>query len=140
MYPVLLLIHSWLRWLVLLALVARLGRALAARVQGSPYVDLDRRLSLVLMILVDIQLTLGLLLWAVSPTIRQAFADPGAAMKNSAVRLLFVEHPITMIAAVVLVHVAHVIGKRATAERPPHGRVLLFTLLALVLMLSRIPW
>lgn len=140
MYTVVLMVHSWLRWLVLLALVARIGRALVARVQGSPYVDLDRRLSLVTVILADLQLTLGLVLWAVSPTIRQAFADPGAAMRNSALRLLFVEHPITMIAAVVLVHVAHAVGKRATAAQAPHGRVLVFVLLALVLMLSRIPW
>lgn len=140
MFAVVLIIHSWLRWLVLLALVARIGRALMARVQDSPFSVVDRRISLVTVILADLQLTLGLVLWAMSPTIQQALADPGAAMKNSALRLLFVEHPITMIASVVFVHVAHAVGKRSTPDRPAHARVLLFVSIALVLMLSRIPW
>ena len=140
MFGVVLQIHSLLRWLLLAALVARIGRAGVGLVQKSAYGDLDRRLSLVLVILTDLQVSLGLVVWATSPTVRQAFADPGAAMKNPALRLLFVEHPITMIVGAVLIHVAHAIGKRAPLDRSPNTKVLVLTMIALILMLSRIPW
>lgn len=140
MFGLILMLHSLLRWFLLAAVVARIGRAVYAQFQHAPFGQVDRRMSLVLMILTDLQVTFGLVLFAVSPTIRQALADPGAAMKNSALRLLFVEHPVMMIVAAVLIHVSHVVGKRATPENPPHLKVLALVLIAFGLMLSRIPW
>lgn len=141
MYAVLLMIHSLFRWLVLLLLAVRAGRGVVGFLQSSTYGDIDRKLSLVAVIAVDIQLLLGIVLYAISPIIAQAMADPGAAMKNSTLRLLFVEHPFTMILGVVFVHVGHAIAKRASRPDASRHRIAgALTLFALLLILSRIPW
>lgn len=140
MFTAVLLLHSWLRWLVLAALIARAARGVQGWLQGATYGALDKRLSLGAMILVDLQLLLGLILFGTSPTIQGALADPGAAMKDGAVRLLFVEHPFTMIVGVVLVHVGYALGKRGTVDARRHRNAGLLTLAALLVILARIPW
>lgn len=140
MFTTVLWLHSLLRWLVLLALIVRGARGVQGWVQGAAYGDLDRRLSLGAMILVDLQLLLGIVLWGISPTIRGALADPGAAMKDGAVRLLFVEHPFTMVLAVIVFHVGYALAKRGTVDAKRHRIGGLLSLAALVLMLARIPW
>jgi hypothetical protein len=140
MFTAVLWLHSWLRWLVLAILIARGARGVQGWLQGADYGPLDKRLSLGAMILVDLQLLLGLILFAVSPTIQGALADPGAAMKNSAVRLLFVEHPFTMIVGVVLVHIGYALAKRGTVDAKRHRNAGLLTLAALLVILARIPW
>jgi hypothetical protein len=140
-YPVVLMIHSYWRWLVLLVLLVRGLKGLVGYLQKSEYGALDKRLSLAAVIAVDVQLLLGIVLFAISPTIRIALADPGAAMKNDVVRLLFVEHPFTMIVGVVLVHVGHALGKRPTRPDPSRHRIAAaMTLLGLGIVLTRIPW
>ena len=140
MFSTILMVHSLLRWLVLVALLGRGLRGVQGWLQGASYGPLDRRVSLAAMILTDLQLALGLLLFAVSPTVQGALADPGAAMKNSAIRLVFVEHPFMMVIGVVLVHVAYALGKRGTDDAKRHRNAGLLTLLALLVILARIPW
>jgi hypothetical protein len=140
-YPVVLLFHSYWRWLVLLVLLVRGLKGVVGFLQKSEYGALDKRLSLASIIVVDVQLLLGILLFAISPTIRIALADPGGAMKNDVVRLLFVEHPFTMIVGIVLVHVGHTLGKRPTRPDPSRHRIAAaMTLLGLGILLTRIPW
>ena len=140
MYSAVLMIHSLVRWLVLVAVAARTGRALIGLGQALPYGDTDRRLSLLAVIVTDLQVTLGLVLYVLSPVIRAAWADPGASMSDGAIRMLMVEHPVTMLAGAALVHVAHAMGKRGTDDRRRHVIASICTLLGLVLILSRIPW
>ena len=75
-----------------------------------------------------------------SPVTTAAFADFGAAMKDPATRLLAVEHISVNIIAVVLATVNNAKNKKAIADAAKHKNALLFTLAALVLILSRIPW
>lgn len=140
MFGLVLMLHSLTRWLVFLALLVRGGRGVAAWLMGAPWAGIDKGLSLAAMILVDVQLTLGLVTWGTSPTVHAALADPGAAMKNAALRLVFVEHPTAMILGVVLVHVGYTLGKRGTVDANRHRNAGLLTLGALVVILSRIPW
>lgn len=114
MYTAVLMIHSLLRWLVLASVAARVaiaGQGLATgRETAQP---LDRRGSLVALILADTQMLLGLLLWGVlSPMVSQARSDIGAAMKDGVLRWPLVEHPTMMILALVAVHVGQVMTKR----------------------------
>lgn len=141
MYAIVLMIHSLFRWLVLLLLAVRGLKGVVGYLQKAPYGGSDRGLSIASVIAVDLQLTLGVVLYALSPFVRTALADPGAAMKDSHLRLLFVEHPFTMVLGVVLVHVGHAMAKRAERPDPSRHRIAaLMTLLGLLLILSRIPW
>ena len=135
MYPMVLMTHSLVRWLVLGAVAVRaavgLHGAATGRAPGGP----DRRASLAAMILTDLQLTLGLLLWAVlSPVVGQARGDVGAAMKDGGLRWALVEHPTLMVVGVGLVHVAHVLTKRAATPAQHRGPAIAATLALLALL------
>ena len=138
MYPLLLAIHSLLRWAVLATAVAAVIRA--ARGKGS-WTPADERAGLWLVMTMDLQFLLGLLLYvALSPITRVAFSDFGAAMRNSTLRFWAVEHLTGMIIAVALVHIGRVrIRKTADAARR-HRLALIFFGLALLAMLVSIPW
>jgi len=139
MYTVVLLLHSWLRWV---ALIAGVGATLAAirgpeAPSGSNSLD---RWGLAFVTALDVQLLLGLLLYfAVSPNMAEIRADFGAAMKDPIARFWAVEHITTMVVAVVVTHVGRVLGRKATSDSK---RMKLFVCfgIATALMLLAIPW
>lgn len=135
-YTAFLYLHSWLRWIVLALLVVSV--VLAVMKDNGPRAQ---RASLFTMIGFDMQLLVGLLLYAaLSPVTKSAFADFGAAMKVSSVRFFAVEHIFGMIIAAALVHVGHALGKRASDAAAAAKKRLLFFSLALVVVLLAIPW
>lgn len=139
-YLLLLTLHSWIRWVALGALVARVARAGAGLARHAEVDRADRLTGLVAMIAMDVQLTLGIILYVISPTVQAAQADMGAAMKNAELRFFAVEHGLMMIIAVVGAHVAHLGVKRAKTHGSAHRIALFGSLLALLLVLAAIPW
>jgi heme A synthase len=140
MYSAVLLAHSWLRWI---ALVAAVGTMLAAlRIQIPTDRSAADRWSLAAMAALDLQMLLGLLLYfALSPFTAEALKNMSAAMQNSQLRFWAVEHASSMLVAVVLAHLGRSLVRRATT--PPdviRRRLLIFFGLATILMLVGIPW
>jgi hypothetical protein len=135
MYPVVLLLHSFLRWVAILLGVWAVVSALPSRQRfGRPVSTLPRLLFTTAL---DVQLLAGLLLYgALSPITTAAMRDMGAAMKNGAWRFWAVEHPLLMILAVAFAHIA-----RPRRARPEHGRRTVVWLgLALLAILLATPW
>lgn len=140
MYPVFLMIHSVLRWLVVIAAVAAAGRALAGWLDKQPFTKLDDRLGLVFTIVMDVQLLVGLILYVfLSPLTQSAFQNMGAAMSDITLRFFAVEHLAVMVVAVVLAHVGRALTRRAS-EAGKHQRAALWYGLALLVILFAIPW
>ena len=137
MYPLLLVVHSLLRWAVLAAGGAAVVRALGGKGSWSAA---DDRAGLWFVVAMDLQFLLGLLLYVgVSPITRAAFADFGGAMSNSMLRFWAVEHLFGMLIAIALVHIGRArIRKADTARR--RRLALIFYGLALVVILASIPW
>src|SRR5262249_46226282 len=129
-YDLVLLAHSYLRWLVLLLAVATALRALvAARTPG------DVRLHVGLIAAVDTQFLLGLVLYILlSPTTSAFFADVRAGMRDSALRFFGVEHFVGMLIAIAILH------QGRPRKSPTRRRVLVTTLVPLAIMLASIPW
>ena len=64
----------------------------------------------------------------------------GEIMKNSALRSTLVEHPITMIIALVLITIGYSKHKKKLTSKPKFKTLSIFYTIALVLILSKIPW
>ena len=64
----------------------------------------------------------------------------GAAMKDPEVRLIVIEHPLVMIIAVVLITMGFSKHKKKEADKSKFKTIALFYGIALLLVLSRIPW
>lgn len=133
-------LHSALRWVVLVAVVGRLVLAARGVATGAPLGARDRQWGLASVIAMDLQLTLGLVLLAVSPLAHAAFADMGAAMKDPALRFWAVEHPTTMLVAVGAVHVGHRLASRAPEATRGHRAALIGYGIALLALIAAIPW
>jgi len=138
MYSAVLIVHSWIRWL---ALVAGAGAMLVVSREGEGSARRVDRWGLLLMMTLDVQLLLGLLLYFVlSPFTTEALKDMGAAMRNPALRFFAVEHVTMMLAAVVLVHVGRVLARKAGGADEKRMRLLICFGLALFAMLAGMPW
>lgn len=141
MYPFLLFVHSWLRWLVLLAALWALVRALGGFARGRAFEPGDRRAHTGLIRLADLQVTLGLLLYLwLSPIVRSAFADMGVAMRSAPLRFFAIEHITAMLLAISVLYVAAARGRRASSDRQRHRVALAGTLGFSLLVLVGIPW
>lgn len=138
MYTGLLHSHSYLAYLVLLGLLISLGNALAGLFGNKRFTDKDRKLGLLGLIPAHLQWVIGLILYFVSP--RGASLASGAAMKDSVSRLYFLEHPLTMVIAVVLITIGYSRAKRAQGDNKGFKTMVIFYAIALVLILVRIPW
>jgi hypothetical protein len=141
MYSAVLILHSWLRWVVLLLAVLVIWRAwtgLNARRLWEPG---DRRGLLFFTIAIDLQTLLGLVLYVgISPVTALAFQNLGAAMKNGALRFFVVEHALGMIVAVALAHVGNVKIRKAADAHAKHRLALTFIALTLIVIALSIPW
>lgn len=139
MYTTVLTIHSWIRWI---ALIAGVGATLSALRSVSRPGDAGAdRWGLIMVTALDIQMLLGLILYFVlSPFTVQAMQDFGAAMRTPQLRFWAVEHITMMFAAVILTHLGRVLGRKATTPEARRTRTLICFGLATLLMLAGTPW
>lgn len=113
LYAIVLAIHSWLRWAVLLTLVAGIGLCVQGLVSKRAFEKRDRAVLGAMMGSLHTQVLLGLLLQVgLSPTVKQAYGDMKLAMKTPVLRFWAVEHMTGMLLAAVVITVGFVIGKR----------------------------
>ncbi|MFT3926656.1 MAG: cytochrome c [Myxococcales bacterium] len=141
LYPVVLFIHSWLRWVVLLAALWSLVASARARSQKREWNVQDERRGRLFVGLVDAQFTLGFLLYVwLSPIVRGAFADMGVAMRSAPLRFFAVEHITAMFIAVACVHIAQVRARRKEQPTERHGVILKGSAAFLLFALVGIPW
>jgi hypothetical protein len=141
MYTALLVIHSWLRWVVIFSAVAALGGASGGLAGRRAWLPIDNLRSLVFTIALDVQTLIGLILYAgLSPVTQSGFADLGVAMRDPVLRFYTVEHIFGMIVAVALAHVGRVRIRKAIDAAARHRTVLVFVGLATVVILLSIPW
>jgi hypothetical protein len=140
-YTFLLALHSWLRWLVILAALYAIVRAIGGSLQRRPWLRADERAGFWFVTLVDVQMLLGLLLYFLfSPITRAALQDFGGAMGSSGLRFWAVEHPFGMIVGIALAHVGRSRTKKLTDDRSRHRVAAITFILALLAILIAIPW
>ena len=139
MYTTVLTLHSWIRWIALVAGFGVTTAALRGKVEGAT--SLADRWGLFAIMALDIQMLLGLLLYLVlSPNMQAILNDFGGAMRDSATRFWAVEHTSAMLAAVVLAHVGRVLARKAATTAAKRTRLLICFGLATALMILGMPW
>jgi len=140
MYPTILALHSGWRWAVLLTAVLAIIAAVAGLVGKRPFAPLGRKTGLLYVTALDMQLLLGIALFAASPLVAGALGNMGAAMKIKDVRFLTVEHELLMLIAIVLAHVGSVRARRAATDLLKYRRMLVWYAASFLVLLLGIPW
>lgn len=131
-------LHSYLTYLVLLGLLISFLAALAGLFGSRLFTDKDRKLSLLGLIPVHLQWVIGIILYFVSPLGAANFS--GDAMGDSVSRLYILEHPLTMIIAVILITIGYSRAKRMLGTNAGFKSIAIFYGIGLALVLIRIPW
>jgi hypothetical protein len=141
MYSAFLLIHSLLRWVVIIAGLIVIARAITGITSRRDWRPGDTAGVRWFSMALDVQFLIGLLLYVwLSPFIRDAWADMGATMRNAPLRFFAVEHVTGMLIGIALAHVGKSkIGKAAEAAQK-HKLAVIFFSLAMVVILLSIPW
>jgi hypothetical protein len=140
-YTTVLLLHSWVRWIVILAGLLAVGRAYVGWLGGKPWTRADDRVSSIFARVLDVQFLLGLLLYLVlSPITWAAFRDFGGAMANRALRFWAVEHIFGMFIGVALAHGGVARLRKLSPEARRHRVAAVFFTLAMLAILASIPW
>ncbi len=123
MYSILNTLHSYNRYLLLVAILFLLYRSITGWLGKKPYEKADNAVGAATLGLTHLQLLLGLLLYVTSPRTQAAFADMGAAMKDSILRYFAVEHMVAMLIAVVLIQMGRTLSKKAVDDnsQTPQG-------------------
>lgn len=141
LYSILLPLHSIVRWLVVLAAIAVVGRVFYAWLTKKDWTALDDRLGMIFLMVMDIQVLVGLILYFfASPVTLGALSNFGAAMKNADVRFYAVEHIFVMLVALVIAHVGRAISRKAVTAPAKHRAAALLFGLSILAVLFSIPW
>lgn len=140
MYQIIQPIHSYLAFAALLLLAYATINGLIGSANNKIFSDSDARINKFALIATHTMFLLGIILLLVSPITQAAYADMKATMKDSTARLYAVEHPIINFIAVILVTIGNARVKRAIGNGRKFKQTAIFFGLALLFILSRIPW
>jgi len=139
-YSVSLFLHSWNRWLILIAGVIVIVYAIKGLSSKSEYSSFQRKWSLIFLSSLHLQLLIGILMYLfISPITALALSDFGAAMKDSVLRFWAVEHTFVNIIAIGLVQTGSILVKKRNDSAGKHKRTLIWSGIALLLILVMIP-
>lgn len=137
MYVSVLTLHNYLRWAVLIVALVAVFMAWAGAASRGRWTPAQVNVGRVLTGLFDLQVLVGFVLYLfLSPITKAAFANMGAAMKDTPVRFFVAEHLVGMIVAAVLFHIG---ASRAKRKDSPMQAAIFYTL-AIVAVLASIPW
>jgi hypothetical protein len=131
-------LHSYWAYLVLLVVVAATVNSIIGVITKKEFGAKDFRVALFALIVTHIQLLIGIILFVMANNFGDV--EMGEIMKNSALRLRNVEHPLLMVIAIMLLTIGY--SKHKT-KRTSASKFRLLTVtytLALIAMLAMIPW
>jgi hypothetical protein len=139
---ILLLLHSLLRWVILILLLAAIVQSYSGMSSGRPFSNGDRKLGLFLMISAHTTLLLGLVLWLFGPFGLSLALDNGmgVVMKNAVMRYWVMEHFVGMLIAIALITVGRGVAKKSIPDAAKFKRAFWLFLVALIIILVTIPW
>jgi hypothetical protein len=141
MFLTTLVLHSLLRWAVLVFGLLAIARAFSGWLGARPWTPLDDRAGKYFVISLDVQTLVGLILYGgLSPITSAAFQNMGAAMKDALLRFYAVEHLAMMLIGLGLVHVGRSRAKKAASAVARHRTAAIFFVIGLLVILAGIPW
>jgi len=135
-----LFLHSWNRWLILIAGILVIAAAVKGLSSKSVYSPFQKRWSLIFLSSLHLQLLVGLILYFfLSPITAQAFTNFGAAMKEPVLRFWVVEHAFVNVIAIAIAQTGSILVKRQADSAGKHKRTLVWTGIAMLLILLMVP-
>lgn len=131
--------HSILRYFILLFAIIVVVQSLVGMMGKKKFQKPNKMMALGLLISCDLQLLFGLALYyykLVAPGLLQG----GNIMKDTYTRFYAVEHSLSMIVALVFVHIGYNVTKKNMDDDRKFKRLFWCSFIALAIFLAMIPW
>jgi hypothetical protein len=132
MYGTFLLLHSAVRYIVLILIVVLIIKSLMGWMQKSEFTSGDNKVSLFTLIATHTQFLLGLILYFISPFV--VFSGERDRMAG----YWTFEHTSMMLIAVVLITVGRSTMKKLPDGPSKHKRLFIFNLIAVIIVIAAI--
>ena len=137
-------LHNLLRWIILILLVLSIYKSYIGMSSKKPFEASDKKIWLFTMIAGHITLLLGLYQWLLGRYGLLSYVkaeDAASANIDSAyLRFFQMEHPISMILAILLITLGHGMAKKNVDDAVKYKKAFRYFLLALVLIIVAVPW
>lgn len=132
------MLHSYWAYVVLFMMIIATANALIKYFGKKEYEANDFRIALFTLIVSHIQLLIGIVLWFSQDYFGENTVKE--VMGNSALRSNAIEHPFTVILAVAFITIGYSKHKKKLTSAAKLKPLAIFYTLALLLVLSKIPW
>lgn len=138
MYQALTLYHSIFRWLVLIALLYAIYRAVKGLVTYSVFSKIDNSVRHWTATICHLQLTLGIILYSQSHIVKYYWHNRQEA--NFDAMFFSVIHILMMLTAVVIITIGSAKAKRMSTHHQKFKTMLVWFSIGLFIILIAIPW
>jgi len=140
MYPVILAVHFFFRWAVVLSLVFATYRAYIGWFSGKTFTKTDNLVRHITATIAHIQLVFGLWLYFISPLISYFLYNYHEAVHDRQIRFFGMEHSIMMLIAITIVTIGSAMAKRKTNAKEKFKTMAIWYSIALIIILLSVPW
>ncbi len=140
MHPHLIMLHSALRWLVLLSIIVCIYRSYTGWKKGRAYSSADSRWKKIAVSIVHIQFLVGLSIYFLSPIVAYFWQNFSTAVKERDIRFFGMEHLVMMTAAVVVITIGSSKANRQINPITKHKTVAIWFAIGLLIIFISIPW
>ncbi len=135
------MLHSGWAYVTLLILIVAVVNAIIGLTSKREFQEKDLRIPLFTLIVSHIQLIIGFIAFFMSAQF--AFLREngmGVSMTHPEIRLFIVEHPLINIVAIIFITIGFSKHKTRTTDQAKFKTIAIYYGIALLLILSRIPW
>jgi hypothetical protein len=140
MDSILLVFHSFFRWLLLAALLYTIISSVKGWKSNRKFSSSDNRNRTLTASLAHLQLVIGLLVYFGGNTFSLLAHNFKEAMKDSNVRFFAMEHSLIMLIAIAVITIGSVKAKGKTADTEKFKTLAIWFGIGLLLILLAIPW
>lgn len=135
------MLHSGWAYITLIILIFAVINAIIGLASKKEFTDRNLRIYLFTLIVSHLQLIIGFIAYFVSTQFAYVLDNGmGAAMKEPEIRLFVIEHPLMMILAITTLTVGFSKHKKLSNDSARFKTIALYYGIALLFVLSRIPW
>ena len=123
MAEILVTLHSWWRWVVVVVAAITVIKMLVGWLASQKWARLDDQLGMIFTITIDIEVLLGILVWIMLQAWTRGMASA-------------FEHPLTMLLAVIVAQVGRSRARKAVDDRAKFRTSAIFYTVSFVLILA----
>lgn len=140
MFPIILTLHSLVRWLVLISLLFAVYRGFRGWRSGNLFSAFDNAVRHWTATIAHIQLILGLWLYFISPLTDYFMNHFSEAVHERTLRFFGMEHSLVMFVAITVITIGSAKARRQLTSKGKYKTMALWYTVGLFLILTSVPW